>query len=86
MRQTVVVVARNDSYGVFVRSKLRASSTKKSAKALNTLFRARELMATPPMKKRLLPNFCWSPGGFFNQKADVFEKKVQTVKSRSRVR
>ena len=59
--------ARNDSRGVFANSKLRPSSTQNSQNRKTIPFHAREpsAMATSPMKKRLSPKVCCSPGGCF---------------------
>ena len=57
--------SRSDSRGVFVGSKLRASSTKIFQNRENISIHARELntMSTSSMQKRLLPRVCCSPGG-----------------------
>ena len=59
--------AKNGSRGVLVISKLRPSSTKNSQNRKAISFHAREpsAMATSPMKKRLPPKVCCSPGGCF---------------------
>ena len=79
--------ARNDSRGVFVNSKLRPSRTKNSENRKTISFHAREpsAMATSPVKRRLSPKNCSSPGRCLIYSWNV-AKHLRKRKLRSRVR
>ena len=72
-------VAKNDSRGVFVNSTLRASSTKTPNIAKKNSFHAGDpnMMATSPMKTRISPNVCGSPGGYFKYFRGTYPKNLQ---------